>query len=326
MYIKERNILTNCFRGDGKMKKLAVLMCVVCMAGLANAAFTWNATGTMVYDGLGVDSALDPKTVTGAETGGDVNIANGAGGIASLTVVSGTLTVDPKSSWGYKVGHMPGSGTPAYDSQGAITVENGATLNWYVNHNNEDRMMFGNNIRNGKCGKAAVTLNGGAFNITGDATFTNGERQVRFGSDGGIGNLVLNAGTMTISVNLPVAFGDKWTNGGTTWNTAAAASVSTMTIDDGSLICSGSNIFGVGNNDVINFLTGGTGKLSIKNWTSTEFGGLIGKLQIDGVAQTDLSKFAVGVDGTQGTLSLVPEPTTLALLGLGAMSLIRRKK
>jgi len=314
------------------MKKLAVLMWIACFVVSVHASsYVWNQTGTIVYDGLGADSDINPYV---QDTGSaDVAMGNGTGSVASLTVLSGTLTIAENTSWGDKVGHMPGSGTPAYDFQGAVIVENGATLNWNVNNDNEDRMMFGNNNRMGsdstlKRGIANVTLNGGAFNIIGDTGMTHAERQVRFGSDGGIGNLILNAGTMTISVELPVAFGDKWLNGGTSWTTAANASVSTMTIDDGSLAITGSSIFGVGANDKINFLTGGTGMLSILNWTSTEFTGLIGKLQIDGVDVTDLSGFTFvdGGNGAQGTLSLIPEPATLALLGLGAMGLISRKK
>jgi hypothetical protein len=296
------------------MRKVFVGMLTILLvcAGVSHAAWSYTEAteiGTMVYDGAGVDSGINPYTQA-SDPDGDVNIANSTGSVASLTVQSGTLTFKPQTAWGDKVGHMPGSGTPAYDSQGAITVGNGATLNWYVNHDNEDRLIFGNNVRNGKYGRATVTLNGGAFNIIGDATFTQQERQVRFGSDGGIGNLVLNAGTMTISINLPFAFGDKWTNGGTTWNTAASPSVSTMTINNGSLICSGSSIFGVGNNDKINFITGGTGVLSILNWTTAQFLALAAstpsRLQIDGVDVSDLSGFIVtdGTPSSQGTLAL----------------------
>lgn len=288
-------------RSVGKM--LVVLF--VC-AGVSQAAWTWDESGAMVYDGAGADSGIDPYTLGSSD--GDVNIANSSGGVATLTVLSGTLTIKPQTNWADKVGHMPGSGTPAYDYAGAVTVENGATLNMYVNNDNEDRLVFGNNIRNGHFGRATVTLNGGDLNIIGDATFDDAERQVRFGSDGGIADLVLNAGTMTIHVNLPVAFGDKWLNGGTAWTTAASPSVSTLTIVDGSLVCTGSNIFGVGSNDKINFVTGGTGMLSILNWTTAEFQALVtaGNLQIDGADVLDLSQFVVieGGAGSQGTLSL----------------------
>jgi hypothetical protein len=306
MYVRECNLITNLFRGDGQMKKVALLLCMLSCVGLVNAAFTWNETGVMVYDGAGVDSGMNPYTVSEGGSG-DIQIQG------SLTVQSGSLTIAGGTPWGDKLGQQ---------ASGASLTVNGGSLNWVLENDNEDRLMLGNGPLTTSC---AVTMNGGSFFVTGPGGYNASEQNFRMGSDGASITMNLNAGVIDCQVNIPVAFGGKWTNFGGTW-TEPAAGVSIMNINNGSFVVSGGSIFGVGNNDVINFLTGGTGKLSINGWDASKFGTLLGKLQIDGVAQTDLSKFAVGVDGAQGTLSLVPEPATLALLGLGVMSLIRRKK
>jgi MYXO-CTERM domain-containing protein len=285
--------------------RAALLCSAVSMIGAANAAFVYSESTPMTYDGAGDDSGIDPFTVT-SDPNGDVNV------LTSLTVQSGTLTIAPNTSWGDKVGH---SGT------GSVIV-NGGTLNWRVDNDNEDRLMLGN----GATGNATITLNGGDFNVTGPGGYDHAERNVRFGSDGASSTLNLTTGDFTVLIDIPVAFGGKWTTGGTTFTNSAGTNL--MNIDDGWFVLAASSVFGVGNTANINFLTGGTGGLSIFGWTESQFAALAtaGQLQIDGVDQGDLSGFSYSLSGGQGNLTLVPEPGSALLGGLGLLAMLRRRR
>lgn len=291
--------------------RAAVMCAAVSVLGSANAAFVYSETSPMVYDGAGVDSALNPHTVS-SDPNGDVNI------LTSLTVQSGTLTMEPNTSWGDKIGH--GSGT-ANTAVGSVTV-NGGLLRWRVDNDNEDRLMFGN----GTAGSATITVAGGDFEVYGPGGYDHAERNVRFGSDGANATVNLVSGDFTIGIDIPVAFGGKWTNGSTSFTGSAAASV--MNITDGWFIITGSGPFGVGANSNINFITGGAGGLSFAGWTQSQFESLAtaGLLQIDGADQSDLSGFNYEFAGGQGTLTLVPEPGAAMLGGLGLLALLRRRR
>jgi hypothetical protein len=255
------------------------------MAAGAHAAFSWNETGAMLYDGT-VDA--NPYTQS-SDPNGDVDIKSGG----SLTVQNGTLNINPSTSWGDKVGN---------GSAGTVTVNAGGVLNWTVDNDNEDRLMLGNGT-NGNC---TLNLNGGGvFNVVGPGGYNHVEQNVRFGSDTtAVANVNLSSGTFDVQIAIPVAFGGKWTNTGTTWNNNTG--VSTMTVTNGwfkisAAFSDGKAKFDVGNNDAINFITGGTGGLSLYGWTQTDFEAFVtaGKIKKDGVAAT-ASDFIYTLNGNQG--------------------------
>jgi MYXO-CTERM domain-containing protein len=101
-----------------------------------------------------------------------------------------------------------------------------------------------------------------------------------------------------------------------------------MNIEDGWFVLAASSVFGVGSTANLNFLSGGSGGLSNLRWTETQFATLAtaGQLQIDGVDQSDLSGFSYSLTGGQGTLTLVPEPGSALLGGLGLLALLRRRR
>jgi hypothetical protein len=259
-----------------------LLVSSLLLIGSAQAAFTWNETAAMVYDGT-VDP--NPSTVA-SDPNGDVSITGGG----SLSVQNGTLNINPNTVWGDKVGHQ---------GAGSITVGTGGALNWTVDNDNEDRLMIGN----GPLGNATVNLNGGTFNIVGPGGHDHVERNVRFGSDGAASTLNLSAGTLEVVLNLPVAIAGKWTAGGTTFGHSAG--VSTVTISDGWFKVSGTGPFQIGNNGTINFLSGGTGGLSLNAWTQAQFEALVtaGKIHKDGAAAA-AADFIYTLNGAQGEYKL----------------------
>lgn len=319
---------------------LAVAFFPLFISGSAQAAFTYaggvlNAAQT--YDGLGVDSALNPRS-QGTAADNDY-IGNGNGGTGSITMTSGSLTIGASD---FKVAQGTGSnGTIAANGgtlninqigqwgggigmsgTGLLNIASGAVVNWQTSGSNEQRFMIGN----GGTGNGTLNLNGGTLNNTLDIaqTLNDAERQWRVGSDGGTGTINLNSGTWNVNGAIPFFLGGKYTtlNGTPTLN--QSASVSVINITNGSLVQTGiatstgfsttGSTFTVGTNDYVNFITGGTGGLSIQGWDSTtdpgytKFKALIdaGQIRKDGATFTpgDYSAFLFSDDSGQGVLKI----------------------
>lgn len=258
------------------------------LAASANAAFTWNETAAMLYDGT-VDA--NPYTLA-SDPNNDVSISGGG----SLAVQNGTLNINPNTPWGDKIGHQ---------GVGTVTVNAGGVLNWTVDNDNEDRLMIGN----GATGNGTINLNGGSFNVVGPGGYDHAERNVRFGSDGAASTLNLTAGTLDVTLNIPVAIAGKWTVGGTTFNHSAG--ISKVTVNGGWFKVSGTGPFQIGNNGSIDFLSGGTGGLSLNGWTQIQFEDLVtaGKITKDGLLAT-AADFIYTLNGSQGEYTL--DNSTLA--------------
>ncbi len=329
---------------------IAAALAALALQPDAQAQFTYTG-GTLnsaqTYDGTGVDSGINPRTIGSAST--DNYIGNGAGANGSIVVQSGTLTMNGNDT---KIAQWNGSGVQAV---GSVTVQsgatlninqiglwgggvgqrglgtvniNGGTLNWQTSGSTEQRFMFGN----GASGVGTLNLNGGTLNNFFDPgqPLTDAERQFRMGSDGGLGIANLNSGSWILSGNVPFFLGGKYSTLNGTPTVNQSATVSMINILDGSFIFSGifagidatKSTFTVGANDKVNFLSGGNGALSLQGWAESDFLALAtgGKLQKDGVDVTDLSSFAYTSGGGQGILALaVPEPTTGALAGIGLL-------
>jgi hypothetical protein len=329
---------------------VGIAMALAALTMQPNAQAQFNYTGGTLnaaqnYDGLGVDSGLNPLTIGGAGT--DNYIGNGAGANGSIVVQSGTLTMNGNDT---KIAQWNGFGVQAV---GSVTVQsgatlninqigqwgggvgqrgngtvniNGGTLNWQTSGSTEQRFMFGN----GASGVGTLNLNVGTLNNFFDPgqPLTDAERQFRMGSDGGQGIANLNSGSWILSGNVPFFLGGKYSTLNGTPTVNQSATVSTINILDGSFIFSGifagidatKSTFTVGANDKVNFLSTGTGELSLQGWQQSDFEALAaaGKIQVDGVDIASVAGMNYQTSGGQGILS-VPEPTAGALAGLGLL-------
>jgi hypothetical protein len=294
------------------------LLVVVGMGLTSSAQAAWTYTGGVLnaaqtYDGLGADSALNPRS-QGTATDGDY-IGSGNGGTGSITVTSGSLTIGASD---FKVANGAGSngtlnvnggtlninqigqwgGGVGMTGTGVLNIASGAVVNWQTSGSSEQRFMIGNGSSGGVPGNGTLNLNGGTLNNTLDTAqaLTDGERQWRVGSDGGRGTVNLNAGTWNVTGAIPFFLGGKYTNqnGAPTLNQSATVSV--INITNGSLVQTGiataagfsttASTFTIGANDYVNFIVGGTGSLSLQGWTQADFEALVdaGKIRVDGAA------------------------------------------
>lgn len=323
-----------------------------------------NLNAAQTYDGLGVDSALNPRsqgatshndyvgvggigsmTVQSGDltiTANDFKFARNGNSTGTVSVVSGTLTINQLNQWGGGIGVNNNNNNGVL---GTANISSGGTLNWFLSGSSEQSLRIGNGgSANGTSGlntRGVVNLNGGTFNVTLDPAqaLTDANRGFAIGQSGGTGTLNLNAGLLTVTGDLPFALGGVWGNLPTV---ALPGNVPAFTdngnglinLGSGVLQLIGSSLFGVGADDNINFLSSGVnvGALSILNWTSADFLALAtaGKIQVDGEDVTDLSQFTYSSTGGQGILQLtsVPEPGAFALTiaGLGLLTVWNRRR
>lgn len=244
--------------------------------------FMYAENGTMLYDGLGADAAINPYQLFDD----DISIGFGVGNTGALTVNSGTLTLNNWMPWSIKIGQNNGT---------AMVTVNGGTLNIRdAGGDNEARVILGNGNSN-----ASLILNGGDVNISIGAD-DDGERGFYICRDSttGAGTVDLVSGTLTYGSDAPVRVGASL--GGVNYGGSGA-----IKIGDGSMVISGTNNVMFGANDYIDFETGGVGSISILVWDSFDnlvhpegydsFKALIdaGNVRINGVVVTagDYSPF-----------------------------------
>ncbi|HLP77881.1 MAG TPA: immunoglobulin domain-containing protein, partial [Candidatus Paceibacterota bacterium] len=301
----------------------------------ADAQFTYTG-GTLnvnqTYDGLGVDSALNPLTIGGA--GVNNYIGDGSGVTGSITVQSGTLTINGNDM---KIGQIPWGGVVSTGTVsvalgatlninqigqwgggvgqrgvGIINIASGATLNWQTSGSIEQRFMFGN----GPGGLGILNLNGGTlYNYFDPAQALNDDsRQFRVGSDSGAAIVNLNSGTWAMAGEVPFVLGATYTGMNSTPVLTQSATVSVINILNGSLIMSNAcpvldpnkASFVVGDNDFVNFIAGGTGYLSLTNWSLSDYQTLVdaGQIRVNSNTVT-IASFAFSTDANgQGILKL----------------------
>lgn len=270
------------------MKKIILSLCSAIMAfgltcvghadliidGTNNAAWpaSGDANGIMSY----TSAANDPTTVLPA--GGYVRIGTGneGEGLASLDMISGTLTLDC-SMYGAIVGQGGGDG--------ALVVDGGA-LTWDATGAFEQYFFIGNSGSTG-----VVTVNEGTFTLNTDTLIIGRDAS-------GIGTLNINGGVMTCSAT---TFGlgiggspDNTTSGILSFGSGNGVLIFTNNL---STIAFGNS----GGANYINFQSGSGGKLEIYGWTQAQFAALVaaGNVCINGVTTTTTNLFGyVNANGT----------------------------
>jgi len=90
--------------------------------------------------------------------------------------------------------------------------------------------------------------------------------------------------------------------------------------------------FMIGTNSYVNFLSGGTGSLSLEGWNQSNFDALVtaGQIKIDG-ATASISAFSFSTVGAQGVYGLapIPEPSTYGIVAGGLVlvgAMVRRRR
>jgi hypothetical protein len=242
----------------------------------AQAQFTYTNGGTlnanMTYDGLVVDSALNPFSVGSPATSGNYNnyIGSGTGNSGQLSVISGTLTfynqdfkiaasggvgvllvTGPSTTLNINNDGMWGAGV---DNSGAATgtliISNNAVLNWDLDGSVEQHFVVGSTT--GDTGR--INIYSGTFNLYLDpaanvtdtcAGWQNGWNNPAFYattdetppvSDVGTATINLYGGTLNNQLPLPFVLGGGFTNVTTTPGPNFSISTCVMNILNGSFV------------------------------------------------------------------------------------------
>jgi hypothetical protein len=322
------------------MKTFALMAGLVLAAAMpAHCAWTYtggNLNATNTYDGLGADSALNPRA-QGTSADNDY-IGNGANTIGTLIVQSGSLTI---SNSDFKIGQAGGFGSlfisnnatlninqvgqwgggigqsasATVSSTGIVTVAAGGTFNWFVSGSSEQRFMFGNGNNAGHPGVGILIINGGTMSLNYDPlqTISDNEAQFRVGSDNGLGRVYLNSGAFYDNEPLPFALGGKYTALTTSPVFNQSTNVSTLNISNGVFVMTNLCVqtdpnkatVTVGNTSYINFMVGGTGQLSLRNYQQSDYDSLVaaGSIRVNG-SVTSIGSFQFSTSGSQGILKL----------------------
>jgi hypothetical protein len=266
-------------------------------ASSAQAAFSYtsgNLNSAQTYDGLGVDSGLNPDTIPSSGNGDDYI---GTGGTGSLTVLSGSLTINADD---FKVGVSSGNGALYLGTNAALSIQNigswgagigqngGATgtlivsntasLTFNVNASQELRLTWGING-----GTVTATVLGGSINVTnGTRSSSDDQRSFNIGAQNGHGTVNLVAGTITDTMPLSFGLGGQYNGMNSTPYWTNSTTTSSMNISNGSFVMTklcpsvdaGKAAFKVGTNSYVVFYNG-TGSLSLTNWASADYAGLV---------------------------------------------------
>jgi len=282
-------------------KKLISLVLVLAIAGVASAADVywnsniasgaWNVAGNWKLGG----TATSPLATAPPANGDQAWIRSSSNG--SLTVMTINVTADAACSrlnMNY--------GTPTLNIQSGVTLTNNGTIaaTGYQFYNTTD---------------GVVNIDGTLKNERGDATAIT----VKIGGTSGGQSNTINindGGVMTVK---QTALNNGSFQIGTTQTGAGSAYVN---IKSGGLLDVDSYSFGALINKGITIDTGGL--MKVRGNATTQITGDIGLGYIAPSAGGFL-KVYTRQEGGQ-TFTYVPEPATVALLGLGSLMLLRRKR
>jgi hypothetical protein len=311
------------------------------------ADWTYTAPGTMTGT-QDFTSSVSPNTYAmgNASLNATLNVQSGTltltadqfvlgnAALATINATGGTLNII-NTYWGTTIGqHIEAAGS-------SVNISGGATVNWDITSQgwSQQRLYIANGPYNPA--SASVNLNGGTFAVT-SANSGDSGRGVYVGAGGNnsVGTINLNTGTFSVAGAIPFGLGGDFGNtlsATATWTSGNG--ISKMNITDGIFMQTGftlatglsstASTFMIGGTSYVNFISGGTGYLSLEGWDQSSFDALVtaGQIKLDG-ATALTSDFSFSTNGDQGTYRLaVPEPSTAMFLmgGVGVLALLRRR-
>lgn len=270
---------------------------------ISNASNWDNGLPTGQQGTINIDAEYDSNVAHDGynilHTDGDISRGNG---FASFNLGEGT-------TW-----EMNGADAAITQARGiAVKANSSFTLNngtANLSDNNKDTQVFGEN--------AEIEINGGTMTIGRDLIVRDG------------GSLIVNGGTLTgidqlFTQSFAGAGEGYFFNGGSTTaenfqlDTAGTATFGGTTAGDLNLLD------GLGNGVTLNWLAGSLMELTVDGADQTFYEGLFtsGDLLFAG---SNAGAFGDNFQVSGQTLSLVPEPSSLALLGLGGLCVLRRRR
>jgi len=299
-------LVVNVFVEEVKMKNLVMLVLCLCVAGAVNADTVFVGTGGVVPGNL-LDAGNWSNGLPAAGNDGSVNVSGFYTGLNNPDFPFGTATV----TFGGGAVLSLANDTAL---KGGTWIVNNATLNC-----TDDLFAEGNLILNAGSVTTA-TDDWEANNVGGRITVNGGTHS----SGTGTGHNVGAQSKAGIGIDF---LGGTVTAGNFRFQSSSVSSVGGSAV----LASAGAGTTFSDDTGIIDFLSGWTG-----SWTVGSFG--VGEwatrlidtangFRLDGAvidAGTFAANFAVSGDGT--TLTMVPEPATMVLLGLGSLLGLRRKK
>ena len=278
------------------MRKLFVLLLVLGMASIASADRTWDGGGGAN------NNWMNPLNWNGDTLPVNTGVALDLAKLYKTTGVA-TMLINSAGPTAWQV-KLAGPNPPTSPlTWCTLTVTDGGVLDV------GEYFMVGIDSTVNRSGQLDMT--GGTINL-GTKTSASGHLYLGFAIAGTTGWLNMSGGTINGSADFDIAHSA---------GTAGYANLSgNSTIYANQLRM---NLSGTGT-AVLDIK--GNAKVILTGDRRTAVEGYIdsGWIKTDGVAWDDYSH--VYYDGSKTTLTLIPEPATICLLGIGALSLIRRKK
>ncbi len=288
-------------------------------------------------DNASINATLNVQSGTLTLTANIATLGNGAVDpktLGTINATGGTLNIINRY-WASVIGkHIEAAGS-------SVNISGGATVNWDITSQgwSQQRLYIAYGPFNPA--SASINLNGGTFAVTSANSGDNGRGvYVGAGLNGSVGTINLNTGTFSVAGAIPFGLGGDF---GTTLSATATWTsgngISKMNITDGVFMQTGFTLatglsstkstFMIGSTSYVNFISGGTGYLSLQGWDQSSFDALVtaGQIKLDG-ATASTSDFSFSTNGSQGTYALaVPEPCTAMSLmgGVGVLALLRRR-
>jgi hypothetical protein len=313
--------------GFGKMKKLILLLLFISLVCAVNAAtIRYQGSGAWSQIAPPVTPPTTPPTYTGTGWQGvapgtaDVVRANWGGAVGNLVTLNYTTTVSKFEAGADESGtfEIQNGGNLTGTSTNRIGITDraiGTTIGEFGAMN----VLTGGTVNNGSWLKVGAEINADGF-LTVSGTVNIQSHLWVAAASGSKGTVVINNGGVvkTIAGNLGIGTGNASTPSGGTGS---------ITVNSGGFLdlWQWSATTSIATGSVLNINGTGVVKVMGNRGTQADAYFALGKIASDkGGIQWVYTPGAVGQDYT--TITAIPEPMTMSLLGLGALALLRKKR